>query len=221
MAEVELGKRLELLEIAGSRNARRTEKDLGTFLSSSERRARTLQAGASAHRRTGAGVDGDELCPSADEARHSRDRSHPAAQTPQVPARRVECGPREHHRLPPPHAVDIWFDARPAHALSAARTVQGLHRVSAISHRTVFRPGHRTIHRDADGGQRRRVDSFGRRSRGQVRAWSRGAGVERCPDCESHRDQWRVAGRQQPRRPVRARARQSDHPTAQQHVAPR
>jgi len=39
MAEVELGKRLELLEIAGSPNARRTEKDLGTFLSSCERRA--------------------------------------------------------------------------------------------------------------------------------------------------------------------------------------
>ena len=33
MAEVELGKRLELLDIAGSPNARRTEKDLGTFLS--------------------------------------------------------------------------------------------------------------------------------------------------------------------------------------------
>ena len=40
MAEVELGKRLELLEIAGSRNVRQTERDLGTFLSSSERRAR-------------------------------------------------------------------------------------------------------------------------------------------------------------------------------------
>src|SRR3954462_7229497 len=39
MAEVELGKRLELLEIAGSRNARRTEKDLGTFLSASDRRS--------------------------------------------------------------------------------------------------------------------------------------------------------------------------------------
>ena len=39
MAEVELGKRLELLEIAGSPNGRRTEKDLGTFLSASERRA--------------------------------------------------------------------------------------------------------------------------------------------------------------------------------------
>ena len=40
MAEVELGKRLKLLEIAGSRNVRQTERDLGTFLSSSERRAR-------------------------------------------------------------------------------------------------------------------------------------------------------------------------------------
>jgi peptidase S41-like protein len=40
MAEVEVGKRLELLEIATSSNARRTEKDLGTFLSSSERKAR-------------------------------------------------------------------------------------------------------------------------------------------------------------------------------------
>ena len=40
MAEVELGKRLELLEIAGSRNARRSEKDLGTFLMSAERRAK-------------------------------------------------------------------------------------------------------------------------------------------------------------------------------------
>ena len=38
MAEVELGKRLELLKIGGSPNARRTEKDLGTFLSASERR---------------------------------------------------------------------------------------------------------------------------------------------------------------------------------------
>jgi hypothetical protein len=37
MAEVELGKRLELLEIAGSPNAR--QRDLGTFLESSERRA--------------------------------------------------------------------------------------------------------------------------------------------------------------------------------------
>ena len=35
MAEVELGKRLELLEIADSPNARRTERDLGTFLSAS------------------------------------------------------------------------------------------------------------------------------------------------------------------------------------------
>jgi hypothetical protein len=39
MAEVELGKRLELLEMAGSPSTRRTEKDLGTFLSASERRA--------------------------------------------------------------------------------------------------------------------------------------------------------------------------------------
>jgi hypothetical protein len=40
MAEVELGKRQELLEIADSRTARRTGKDLDTFLRSSERRAR-------------------------------------------------------------------------------------------------------------------------------------------------------------------------------------
>jgi hypothetical protein len=40
MAEVELGKRLELLEIADSRSARRTGRDLGAFLRSSERRAR-------------------------------------------------------------------------------------------------------------------------------------------------------------------------------------
>ena len=40
MAEVELGKRLELLEIAGSRAARRIRRDLGTFLDSSERRAK-------------------------------------------------------------------------------------------------------------------------------------------------------------------------------------
>ena len=40
MAEVELGKRLELLEIADSRTARRTGRDLDTFLRSSERRAR-------------------------------------------------------------------------------------------------------------------------------------------------------------------------------------
>jgi peptidase S41-like protein len=40
MAEVELGKRLELLEIAGSRAARRVRRDLGTFLDSSERRAK-------------------------------------------------------------------------------------------------------------------------------------------------------------------------------------
>lgn len=39
MAEVELGKRLELLEIADPPNARRTDKDLATFLSVSERRA--------------------------------------------------------------------------------------------------------------------------------------------------------------------------------------
>jgi peptidase S41-like protein len=39
MAEIELGKRQELLEIAGSRNASRSGKDLGTFLSMSERRA--------------------------------------------------------------------------------------------------------------------------------------------------------------------------------------
>ena len=39
MAEVELGKRLELLEIAGSRRARRSERALGTFLESAERRA--------------------------------------------------------------------------------------------------------------------------------------------------------------------------------------
>src|SRR5829696_5223587 len=39
MAEVELGKRLEMLEIAGSRSGRRREKDLGTFLCSAERRA--------------------------------------------------------------------------------------------------------------------------------------------------------------------------------------
>ena len=40
MAEVELGKRLELLEIADSRTARRSGRDLDTFLRSSERRAR-------------------------------------------------------------------------------------------------------------------------------------------------------------------------------------
>jgi hypothetical protein len=39
MAEVELGKRLELLEIAGARNARRRERDLGTFLDAADRRA--------------------------------------------------------------------------------------------------------------------------------------------------------------------------------------
>ena len=39
MAEVELGKRRQLLEIAGAPNARRRAKDLGTFLSSSERKA--------------------------------------------------------------------------------------------------------------------------------------------------------------------------------------
>ncbi len=39
MAEVELGKRLELLDIASAPKARRTEKDLGTFLRSSERKA--------------------------------------------------------------------------------------------------------------------------------------------------------------------------------------
>ena len=40
MAEVELGKRRELLDIARSPNGRRTEHDLGTFLELSERRAR-------------------------------------------------------------------------------------------------------------------------------------------------------------------------------------
>ena len=40
MAEVEVGKRLELLEIADSPRARRTARDLGAFLRSSERRAR-------------------------------------------------------------------------------------------------------------------------------------------------------------------------------------
>ena len=40
MAEVEVGKRLELLEIADSPNARRTARGLGAFLSSSDRRAR-------------------------------------------------------------------------------------------------------------------------------------------------------------------------------------
>src|SRR5215203_7078146 len=39
MSEVELGKRRELLDIARSRNGRRTERDLGTFLELSERRA--------------------------------------------------------------------------------------------------------------------------------------------------------------------------------------
>jgi hypothetical protein len=39
MAEVELGKRLELLEIAGSGRAGRPKKDLGSFLSASERGA--------------------------------------------------------------------------------------------------------------------------------------------------------------------------------------
>ena len=43
MAEVELGKRMELLEITGSRT-RRTERDLSTFLRSSERRARLSRA---------------------------------------------------------------------------------------------------------------------------------------------------------------------------------
>ena len=40
MAEVEVGKRLELLEIADSPGARKTPKGLGEFLSSCERRAR-------------------------------------------------------------------------------------------------------------------------------------------------------------------------------------
>ena len=39
MAEVELGKRQELLEIADARNARQTERDLGTFLSAADRKA--------------------------------------------------------------------------------------------------------------------------------------------------------------------------------------
>ena len=39
MAEVELGKRQELLEIADARNARQTERDLGTFLSVADRKA--------------------------------------------------------------------------------------------------------------------------------------------------------------------------------------
>jgi peptidase S41-like protein len=39
MAELELGKRLQLLEIAGARNARRRERDLGTFLDSADRTA--------------------------------------------------------------------------------------------------------------------------------------------------------------------------------------
>ena len=33
-------------------------------------------------------------------------------------------GPAEHHRLPSSRVVDIRFDARPAHAVSAARTVR-------------------------------------------------------------------------------------------------
>src|SRR5262245_51260857 len=40
MAEVEVGKRQELLEIAHSRNARRSARDLGAFLRSSDRKAR-------------------------------------------------------------------------------------------------------------------------------------------------------------------------------------
>ena len=40
MAEVEVGKRLELLSIADSREARRTTRDLGTFLDSCERQQR-------------------------------------------------------------------------------------------------------------------------------------------------------------------------------------
>jgi hypothetical protein len=40
MAEVEVGKRLEMLQIAGSQDRRRRERDLGAFLSSSDRRAR-------------------------------------------------------------------------------------------------------------------------------------------------------------------------------------
>ena len=40
MAEVEIGKRLELLEIADAQNARGTAKGLGPFLNSAERRAR-------------------------------------------------------------------------------------------------------------------------------------------------------------------------------------
>ena len=39
MAEVELGKRLELLQIAGPRGAHRRERDLGTFLDAAERQA--------------------------------------------------------------------------------------------------------------------------------------------------------------------------------------
>ena len=39
MAEVELGKRRDLLDIARSRYGRRTERDLGTFLDGAERRA--------------------------------------------------------------------------------------------------------------------------------------------------------------------------------------
>ena len=40
MAEVEIGKRLELLEISDALNARGTAKGLGDFLNSAERRAR-------------------------------------------------------------------------------------------------------------------------------------------------------------------------------------
>ena len=90
MAEVEIGKRLELLEIADAQNARGTAKGLGAFLNSAERQARLSRKDRlRIVEQALLLMEMNYVHLPMKRAIHA-DRSDPAAQAPPVPARRVE-----------------------------------------------------------------------------------------------------------------------------------
>ena len=127
MAEVELGKRLELLEIADS--PKRPPNTRGTLAPSSMRRERQARLSRQERLRI---VEQALLLMEMNYVHLPMKRAiHAIDPIQQLKLLRFQLaewnvGPRKHDRLPSPHAVDIRVDARPAHAVSAARTVPSI-----------------------------------------------------------------------------------------------
>ena len=176
MVEVELGKSRELLEIAGSHHPRRTEKDLASFLSVSERRA---------------GLSRRERLRIVEQARVLMEMNYV-----HLPMKRAihAIDPIQHLKLLKLQLAEwnvalestlafhrrmlsIFGSTRDLHTLYLLpEPFTELHRVSAVSHRTVFRRWHRTIHRDADRtqcGRRRQFQTTAARPHSSVesRCW--------------------------------------------------